>query len=466
MASTERAGVTLPVTRLARRMALPGVLFLTLSAATPASSVFIILPDVIRQAGTGAVLALGGAGVVALLVALAYAELASAFPHAGGEYVMTGLTLGPGPGFVVLVLNLVNSLLTGAVFALGVADYLHALWPAAPALGVAWAVVGGCTGLGLLDIRAGAWITGGALVLELAAIAVVSVVGLAHPVRGIGALLHPVSLSGAGLAATPALALALSGAAALFAFDGYGSAVYFAEETRDARRRLATAVLLAWGLTVGAELVPGAAVLLGARDLTRLFGDSAMMGGFVRDRAGAGIAVAVELAIAAAVANAVAALVLLSARQVYATARDGVWADRLGRVLGRVDPRRRAPAAATVATGAAMALVALLPLRLLLILTGTSITVIYAALQLALLAGRRGGATRAARFRSPAGVWGAGLALAACAGVLAADALDPAEGRPSLAISAALTLGAALWWAAVLRPRDWRPAAALEEDGA
>ena len=273
---------------LVRRMGLAGVLFLTVSAATPASSVFIIVPDVIRQAGTGAVWALAAAGVVALLVALSYAELASAFPHAGGEYVMTGLTLGPGPGFVVFALNLLNSLLTGAVFALGVADYLHALWPAAPARPVALVVIAGCTALGLFDIRAGAWTTGVALLVELAAVGLVSALGLVHPARGLGVLLHPVHLEGARLLATPALALGLSATAALFAFDGYGSAVYFAEETRDARRRMATAVLLAWGATVAAESLPALAVLLGAPDLAHLFADPVMVGGFVRARAGAG----------------------------------------------------------------------------------------------------------------------------------------------------------------------------------
>lgn len=450
---------------LARRMALPGVLFLTLSAATPASSVFIIIPDVIRQAGTGAVWALAAAAIVALLVALSYAELASAFPHAGGEYVMTGLTLGPGAGFVVFVLNLLNSLLTGAVFALGVADYLHALWPTAPARPVALAVVAGCTALGLFDIRAGAWTTGAALLVELAAVGLVSALGLVHPARGAGALLHPVHLEGAHLAATPALALGLSATAALFAFDGYGSAVYFAEETRDARRRMAAAVLLAWGATVAAESLPAAAVLLGAPDLARLFADPAMIGGFVRGRAGVGVATALELAVAVAVANAVAALVLLSARQVYASARDGVWPRSVARALGGVDPRRGAPRAATLVTGAAMAALSFVDLRLLLILTGTSITLIYAALQLALLAGRRSGATREAKFRAPTGAWGAGLALAACAAVLAVDAADPAEGRPSLCVALAVGAAAAAWWALALRPRRWRPGAPPEEAG-
>ena len=448
---------------LARRMGLAGVLFLTLSAATPASSVFIIVPDVIRQAGTGAVWAMGAAAVIALLVALSYAELASAFPHAGGEYVMTGLTLGPGPGFVVFALNLLNSLLTGAVLALGVADYLHALWPAAAAQPVALAVIAGCTALGLLDIRAGAWTTGAALAVELAAVASVTALGLLHPARDAVALLHPVHLEGARLAATPALAIGLSATAALFAFDGYGSAVYFAEETRDARRRMAAAVLLAWGVTVAAETAPALAVLLGAPDLARLFSDPAMIGGFVRARAGPGVAAGLDLAVAVAVANAVAALVLLSARQVYASARDRVWPRALGGVLGRVGPRARAPGAATLLAGAAMAALSLLDLRLLLILTGTSITLIYAALQLALLAGRRTGATREARFRAPTGVWGAGLALAACAAVLAADLADPTDGRPSLLIALLASLAAAAWWALALRPRAWRPGPPPEE---
>lgn len=454
-----------PEGRLARRMGLPGVLFLTLSAATPASSLFVIVPDVIRQAGTGAALSLGLAAVVALLVAASYAELASAFPHAGGEYVMVGATLGPGPGFVTLALNLLNSVLTGAVFALGVAEYLHALWPGAPARPVALAVVAAATGLSLLDVRAGAWTTGAFLLVELLALGVVAALGFVHPARGAAALLHPVAAGagGAGLHATPALALGLSAAVALFAFDGYGSAVYFAEETVGARRRLGRAVLLAWGVTVAAELVPTLALLLGAPDLARLFAAPAPVGGFVADRGGAPLAAAVDLAVALAIGNAVAAFVLLTARQLYATARDRAWPAPLNRALAGVDARTGAPRAATLAAGGAMAALCFVDGRTLLILTGTSITLIYAALQLAVLAGRRSGATAGGAFRTPAGAAAPALALLACALVLASDAADPAEGRPSLLAALAVAALAAAWWAGALRPRGWRPQAAPEE---
>ena len=68
-------------------MKLMGVLFLTLSAETPASSVFVIVPDVLSQAGTGALLSLLFAALIAVCMAQVYGELSSAFPIAGGEYV-------------------------------------------------------------------------------------------------------------------------------------------------------------------------------------------------------------------------------------------------------------------------------------------------------------------------------------------------------------------------------------------
>ena len=52
---------SLPSARLAtleRSMGLPAALLLTLSAITPASSVFVIIPGAIHAAGTGALLAM------------------------------------------------------------------------------------------------------------------------------------------------------------------------------------------------------------------------------------------------------------------------------------------------------------------------------------------------------------------------------------------------------------------------
>ncbi len=53
-----------------RSMKVTGVLLLTLSAVTPASSVFVVIPGVIGQAGTGAFISLAAAALVALAMAL------------------------------------------------------------------------------------------------------------------------------------------------------------------------------------------------------------------------------------------------------------------------------------------------------------------------------------------------------------------------------------------------------------
>lgn len=70
---------------LTRTLGVWGVLFLTLSITTPASSVFVIAPGILQEAGTGAVWALAIAAIVSICTSYVYAELSSAWPVAGGN---------------------------------------------------------------------------------------------------------------------------------------------------------------------------------------------------------------------------------------------------------------------------------------------------------------------------------------------------------------------------------------------
>jgi len=124
------AGNAVHAGALSRTIGLPGALLLTLSAITPASSVFVILPGAIKVAGSGVLIAMLAAMVVGVCMAFVYAELASAFPHTGGEYVFVARTLGPAPGFMFLGLTVVGAVLSPAVLALGVGQYLAVLLPA------------------------------------------------------------------------------------------------------------------------------------------------------------------------------------------------------------------------------------------------------------------------------------------------------------------------------------------------
>ena len=214
-----------------RSMKLTGVLLLTLSAVTPASSVFVIIPGIISQAGTGALISLMAAGVVALAMALVYAELASAFPHAGGEYAMLGRTLGPFIGYVYMGMNLVGSTLAPAVLSLGAADYIQAVWPGAQSVPVAVVIVSLSMLLGILNIRLNAWVTGAFLVVEMLALVLLAAFGFLHAHRPIADLIaHPVSLDLGHLGPTPVTMIGLATAVAIFSYNGFGAAVYFSEE--------------------------------------------------------------------------------------------------------------------------------------------------------------------------------------------------------------------------------------------
>lgn len=437
-------------------MGLLGVLFLALSAETPASSVFVIVPDVLKQAGSGALVSMLAAALIAVCMAGVYGELGSAFPFAGGEYAIVGRTLGPLPGFMVMGMNLSNSLFGSTVLALGVADYLGAAIPGLAPIPVALAVIVGATLLGVLNIRTNALVTGAFLVVEILALLVLTGLGLAHVQRSpVQLLLHPQVLSGGMLAAAPLAALSLAVAVATFAYDGYGGAIYFAEELKDAPRRVGRAIVIALLVTVAAELIPLTAVLAGAPDLVRLLDAKSVFMDFIAGAGGQGLALVIGLAVALAIINAVIAIVLLSARQFYALGRDETWPAPLNALLVRVHPRFGSPWAATLVTGALCCALCFVPLKLLLIATGTSVALVYAFLCVGLIAGRRTGSTRHGLFRLYGFPLTPLIALVALAGVLWSDWIDPAEGRPGLYTTFGVAAISALYYLVALRRRGW-----------
>lgn len=440
---------------LRRGLKVLGALLITLSAVTPASSVFIIAPGVIAQAGSGAFWSYLVAGVVGVFMAFVYAELASAYPLSGGEYAIVGRTLGRLPGFVTLGLSIISQLLITAVIALGVGTYLAVLFPHLHAPTVAAVTCVAATVLAVFDIKLNAWVTGVFLAIEMVALVVVSALGLFHPQRPFtDLLLHPVH--GSGVTAASVGLIGAATAVAIFSYNGYGSAVYFGEETQDANRGIARAILWALVITVVAELVPVTAVLLGSPSLGGLFGADNMMEYFIKARAGSAVNTAVSLAIALAILNAVLAIVLISARMVFSTGRDAAWPAPISRALAAIHPRYSTPWVATLLTGGIGAVFCYADEHFLLVVTGTSIVAVYAALCLAVLAGRRNGSTAHAAYRMPWFPVAPVLALGALGYVVYENALDPKSGRPSLYVTVGIAVVSALYYLLVLRRRgDW-----------
>ncbi|WP_217370188.1 APC family permease [Nonomuraea antri] len=441
--------------RLHRGLKLLGTLFLTLSAITPASSVFIIAPGVISQAGSGAVLSYLAAAVVGVFMAFVYAELASAYPLSGGEYAIAARTLGRLPGFVVLGIILITQLLIIAVIALGVGTYLSVLIPGLHGPTVAAVTCLAATVVAVFDIRLNAWVTGVFLAIEMIALVVVAALGLLAPQRPLTDLvLHPAVPGEGGVVVAASLGLiGAATAVAIFSYNGYGSAVYFGEETKDAPRAIARTVLWALGVTVAAELIPITAVLLGSPSLPELFASGNMMQYFITARAGSTMNTVISLAVALAILNAVLAIILISSRMIFSTGRDRAWPVSVSRGLSAIHPRYGTPWVATALTGLVSAVCCFIDERFLLVVTGTSLVIVYGALCVGAVAGRRNGTTAHAAYRMPWYPVAPVLALLALAYVIYLNALDPVIGRPSLYVTGGIGLLAAAYYLLVLRRR-------------
>jgi amino acid transporter len=450
---------------LTREMKIFGALLLTLSAVTPASSVFVIVPGVIQQAGTGAFIGMAAAAVIGLCMACVYAELGSAFPLSGGEYAVFGRTLGAPVGFVYMGMNVVLLTLAPAVLSLGAGAYLAGVWPDAPTVPIAVGIVALATALGVLNIRTNAMVTGVFLAVEVAALVVLTGLGFAHPHRSVGSLIsHPVALTAGHLAPSPAAMIGLATAVAIFAYNGFGSTVYFGEEVHGAPRRVARTILIAFGVTVACEFIPVIAVLTGAPDLKALIAAKDPFSDFVTATGGRSLNVAISLGVALAIVNAVIATVLINARFYYSSGRDRMWAPFFNVALTGVHGRFHSPWIATLLAGATAAAACFIPFHFLLVLNGAGVVVMYFLLCLAVVAGRRSGSTNHGAYRMPLYPLPPIVGLAALAYVLYANWIDLDLGRPSLIATAVLMALASLYYLVMRRRRG--PGWAMNGPGA
>jgi amino acid transporter len=445
--------------RLARVLGVFGGVMLTLSCITPASSLFILVPPMLADLGTGAPLTLVAAALVSVGVGLCYAELGTLMPSSGGEYAMIGAMLGRAASWLVFALTITMIVIIPPVIALGTADYLAAVIDVDR--GVAGAgVMLLATLIALLDVRSNAFVTGLFLVVEIVAAAVVAVLGFAHTERSASTMLDPVVAAGSGALTPFALSTLLTGlAVAMFTFNGFGSAVYLAEEMHNPRRTVAHTVL--WSLVAGVAiiLIPTIAVILGAPDLATLA--HANFTALVEGWAGPTVAAFVSLGIAGAILNAVIVMVLQNARVLFASGRDRAWPAPINRGLTRLHPRWRSPWLSTLVVGVPGAvLAAAVDIEALIGLTGAVVAVVYLLLAVATLRSRSGRVTGRA-WRMPA--W----PLPAVAVIVAIAFALFQQATIDLVLTAAVCGAAMLYYLAYLRPRGhdrWRLTTPTEDE--
>ncbi|MBN3004194.1 APC family permease [Chromobacterium alkanivorans] len=344
--STSKAGPG-----LRRSLSVTDVVLITVSGVTPASSIFVIAPFALQGAGSGAFLAFALAAALAVAFALCYAELGAAHPNAGGEYVIIDRVFGRALSLQMYLLILCLLLFIPAVLATGAAPYLNsALGTRLDGAEVALAMIVLCFGIAVLDIKLNAWLTGSFLLLELAALALIAWLGFSEARQPAAVLWQPVKAAAdGGLAAVPAATIAAMVGTAVFAYNGFGGAVYFAEDMRESGRPVAKAVLAALAIVVLVELIPVTALILGAPSLAEMSRQADPINYVLSHLSRPALARVISGGIFLSVFNAIIAIVVQSGRFLYSSGRDGLWPAPASRALKRIHPRFGTPWVATLA---------------------------------------------------------------------------------------------------------------------
>jgi amino acid transporter len=320
------------------------VLAIAISAVSPTTSVFLVHGSGLDSAGTGVVWAFGVGAVIAVAMALCYAEVGSVFPSAGGAYTIVRRALGPVWGGLAAVLFLLLGLTSTASILTAASTYLSPLIPGG--LPVGWVALGMMvlvTALSVGRISPASWVAGVMLVLELGVIGVFTALAFGHASPGVHPLTHPVTSSGGALSAVSAAGLFAAVVPALFAFNGYDWPLYFAEESSGSRRTLPKAVVTAVGIAVVVEVLAVIAATFAIGDLGKTMADDSPLSLIAHQVMGPVGATILLAGVVVAMFDTGLAANLGYARVYYAAARDGLFPGRVGDFFSHVSPKTKVP---------------------------------------------------------------------------------------------------------------------------
>jgi amino acid transporter len=448
--------------RLHRELSSFGVLLLTLSCLSPVYSIYGIGSDVLLHVGTGAAIVfICGIGV-AVVWAVVYAELASAYPYAGGDYVGVGAILGPWAGFASLTVWAVTAGPANAFLARTIATYVSELAPSASPIIVTFGALGASIVVALLAVRTSALVTGVFLGIEMLAVLALIAGGLWHPARTLtDVVLHPMTLGDLGTMVPVAVgAMAMAGVNAAYATCGGNQAIAFGEELAQPHRHMGGVILIAGVIGAFATALPVVAVVLGVRDLPSILESPAPLSSFIASIAGPAAGHALSAAVIVAIFNALIAQMMFLARLFFSLGRDEIFNTSLNAALAKVHLSSGAPRTATWVVGAISAACCLLKTHMLIAFVSSLTVYVLLLVSFAVLVGRSRGLT------GQPGYWRSALfPLAPILGLLLAlvfgfaDLLDADAGRPSLLILGAIIGAGLLWYYFVLRLRNggWTP---------
>jgi basic amino acid/polyamine antiporter, APA family len=279
-------------------------------------------------------------GLLSLVGALCYAELATAYPQEGGDYVYLTRAFGRRTGFLFAWCQLwiIRPGSIGAM-AYAFADYANRIWPRSTGPAAAWVLVAYAvaaivilTAINMLGVREGKWTQNSltaAKVLGLAAIVAVGFLAAA-----------PASVTPAVSVETSRFSLADLGLAMifiLFTYGGWNEMAYVAAEVKEPQKNILRALLFGTLAVTAIYVAVNAAFvhalgLAGTRHAT-VAADMLELG------VGSWAGLAISLLICVSALGAINGQIFTGARIYYAMGSD----HRLYAWLGRWNARRGTP---------------------------------------------------------------------------------------------------------------------------
>jgi len=333
---------------LDRGLKVLGNVMITISGVAPTASVFIMAPIALWIAGTGAFYAFIVAAVIGVGMAFSYAEAGTAFPVTGGEWAIVSRILGRPLGFISLVFMLISVIVIPSSIAIGAGQYLSVIWEGQnPNLvgAIIMLVVGG---LAVLQIKTNAIVQGVLLAIELIAVLSITILGFVNVNQSGMVLLDPVTFDGGTEMAVAFGTVMTATAIALFAYNGYGGAIVFNEETKSARHSIARAILWVLLITVLAELIPVTAAIVGAPSLPDFLAAETPMSYILTELGGDTMNTIVSLLVFVAIFNGCLAIVVLMSRILFGSGRDKIWPEPISTWLAQIHPKYKSPWVAAV----------------------------------------------------------------------------------------------------------------------
>jgi basic amino acid/polyamine antiporter, APA family len=339
------------------------------------SGIFIVSADIARTVNSPLWLMLAwvAAGVITMLGALSYGELAAMYPRAGGQYVFLRESMGPLMGFLY-GWTLFIVIQTGTIAAVAVAfgRFLGVMWPSITPDRFSWfpqldfSTPGGpieaglspqrlialisiwvLTWINLRGIREGKLVQTTLTIVKTGALALLIILGLTigRNAQAVAANFGAGAFSG-GVSITSVFMIAFGASlvGSLFSSDAWNNVTFAAAEVQNPKRNLPLALFLGTGLVSVLYLLANVAYLNilplhGVKDGATVLARGIQFA--TQDRVGSAAA---EMIFGAAGGTIMAAAILVStfgcnnglilsgARVYYAMAKDGVFFRSVGRL--------------------------------------------------------------------------------------------------------------------------------------